>query len=437
MRKLDISMSLKKRAEKVIPHLTQTFSRAAPAFVEGVYPVYAEKGNGSHFTDVDGNEYLDYLLGLGPITLGYNYESVNNAILNQLKNGILFSLPHKIEVELSELLCQIIPHAEMVKLEKSGSNAVTGAVRAARAITKKERIAYCGSGGVWHDWYAAAISRNGGVPEFNKNLIKIFDYNDHDGLEQIFEDFPNQIGAIVLEPTVYEKPNQNFLKKVREIADKSHAILILDEIVTGFRFNLGGAQKHLGIKGDFVCFGKGMGNGLPISAITGPSEFMKIFDKLWVSTTNGSENLSIAGTISVVNEMKNKDTISYCWKNGSKLLDGWNNLSSNYDVDAKMHGYPIRMTLSCHDSQKLESPTMKSFILQEMVKQGIFMSAGPTFLSYSHSSEDIEFTLNAFENVCKFIKENITQDEYGKKLEGNMPKTIYSHTIHPTKKRES
>ena len=305
-RKLEKSFSLKERSKKVIPHLTQTFSRAAPAFVEGVYPVYAEKGNGSHFTDVDGNEYLDYLLGLGPITLGYNYPAMNNAILNQLKNGILFSLPHKIEVELSELLCKTIPNAEMVKLEKSGSNSVTEAVRAARAITKKEKIAYCGSGGVWHDWYAAAISRDGGVPDFNKDLIKIFDYNDYDGLEQIIEDNPDQVGSIVLEPTVYEKPDQNFLKKVREIADKNHSILILDEIVTGFRFDLGGAQKYFGIKGDFVCFGKGMGNGLPISAITGPSEFMKIFDKLWVSTTNGSENLSIAGTISVINEMKNQ-----------------------------------------------------------------------------------------------------------------------------------
>ena len=437
MRKLDVSISLKKRSEKVIPHLTQTFSRAAPAFVEGVYPVYAEKGNGSHFTDVDGNEYLDYLLGLGPITLGYNYSVVNNAILNQLKNGILFSLPHKIEVELSELLCQVIPNAEMVKLEKSGSNVVTGAVRAARAITKKEKIAYCGSGGVWHDWYAAAISRDGGVPEFNKDLIKIFNYNDSDGLEQIFEDFPNQIGTIVLEPTVYEKPDTVFLKKIRQIADKNNAVLILDEIVTGFRFDLGGAQKYFDIKGDFVCFGKGMGNGLPIAAITGPSEFMKIFDKLWVSTTNGSENLSIAGTISVVNEMKNNDTISHCWKTGTKLLDGWNKLSSEYDVNAKMHGYPIRMTLSCHDSQKQDSPSMKSFILQEMVKQGIFMSAGPTFLSYSHSLEDVKFTLNTFENVCKFIKENITHDEYEKKLEGNLPKTIYKRTILPTKKRLS
>jgi glutamate-1-semialdehyde aminotransferase len=178
IKKLNKSIELKERSKKVSPHFTQTFSRAAPTFVEGVYPVYAESANGSHFVDVDGNIFLDYLLGLGPITLGYNYKPVNDSIIEQLNKGILFSLPHKIELELSELICKTIPHSEMVKFEKSGSNAVTGAVRAARAFTKRDKIAYCGSGGVWHDWYASAISRNKGVPDFNKNLIKIFEYND-------------------------------------------------------------------------------------------------------------------------------------------------------------------------------------------------------------------------------------------------------------------
>ena len=399
---LEKSFTLKSRAEKIIPHLTQTFSRAATTFVEGVYPVYAESAKGSHFTDVDGNDYLDYLLGLGPITLGYNYTVVNEAIIQQLKSGMLFSLPHKVEVEMSELICQVIPHAEMVKFEKSGSNAVTGAVRAARAITNREKIAYCGSGGVWHDWYAIAISRNGGVPKFNKELISVFDYNDVDGLEQIFENNKNEIAAIVLEPTVYEKPENGFLSKVREIADKNNSILILDEVVTGFRFDLGGGQKYFDVKGDFVCFGKGMGNGLPISAISGPAEFMKIFDKLWVSTTNGSDTLSLAGTMATINEMKDHNTISHCWNVGSRLFEGWNKTSEKYGLNAKMHGYPIRMTMKCFDSNNEESLPMKSLILQELVKKGIFMSPAVSFISYSHSNDDVDSTISKFDEVCKF-----------------------------------
>ena len=438
MKSFDITKSneLKDRARKVIPHQTGTFSRASSSFIEGVYPSYIQSAQGSHFTDVDQNTFLDYLMGIGPITLGYNYEAVNEAVLSQLKEGILFSLPHPVEVELAELMCNTIPHADMAKFEKSGSNAVTAAVRAARYKTKREKIAYCGSGGVWHDWQAAMVSRDGGVPKFNKNLIKIFDYDDYEGLEQIFEDNPEEIAAIVLEPTIYEKPSNIFLKKVREIADKNNSLLILDEIVTGFRFDLMGAQKMFGIKGDLVCFGKGMGNGLPITAITGPEEFMKVFDELWVSSTNNSESLSMAGTIATINEMKTKKTIEHCWKMGTKLFEGWNKIADENNLNSKMIGYPIRMKLQCFDSKNNPSNDLKSLTIQEMIKKGIFMSPGVTFLSYSHTVQDIEFTLQSFNDICKNISNNISENQYHNHLEGNVPKTIWSMKIPPTKKHK-
>lgn len=431
---LEKSFEMLEKAREIIPHQTQTFSRAASSFIEGIYPVYVEHAHGSHFVDVDGNEFLDYLLGLGPITLGYSYPSVDDAILTQLKKGILFSLPHRIELELSELISQIVPHADMVKFEKSGSNAVTGAVRVARSFTKRDKIAYCGSGGVWHDWQGIMVSRNQGIPEFNKNLIKIFDYNDADGLEQIFIDNPDEIAAVVLEPTIYEKPDNNFLKKVRALCDENNSLLILDEIVTGFRFDLQGGQKFFDIKGDLVCFGKGMGNGLPIAAITGRTEFMREFDKLWVSSTNNSEALSLAGTLAVINEMKNNDTISHCWNMGSKLFDGWNKIVTSYGINAKMIGYPIRMNLKCYTSQEKESVELKALILQEFIKQNIFISPGPTFISYSHSEDDIQNTLTKLEEICKFIKEKIPDENFEKFLEGKLPKTIWTMDIKPTKK---
>ena len=428
------SFELLEKSRNLIPSQTQTFSRAASSFVEGVYPTYAASANGSKFVDVDGNEFIDYLLGLGPITLGYNYSPVNEAIISQLKNGILFSLPHTLEIELSELLCSLVPNAEMVKLEKSGSNAVTGAVRASRSITNREKIAYCGSGGVWHDWQAIMVSRNDGVPKFNRDLLKIFDYNDADGLEQIFEENPDQISCVIIEPTHFEKPKNDFLKKVRKLSTTNNSVLILDEIVTGFRFDIQGGQKYFEIDGDFVCFGKGMGNGLSISAITGKSEFMNEFDKLWVSSTNNSETLSIAGTIATINEMKMKNTISYCWKLGQKLFDGWNQTVSKYNIDAKMIGYPIRMTLQCFNSLKQESITLKTLILQELVKKGIFVSPGPTFISYSHSEEDIDETLLKLDEVCKFISQNVSNDDYEKFLKGKLPKTIWTMDMPSIKK---
>ena len=433
-RDLTNSKELQERAKNVIPHLTGTFTRSAHSFVEGVYPVYIKSAEGSHFTDVDGNKYLDYLCGIGPITLGYNYQKVNDAIIAQLKNGILFSLPHPLEVELSELISQTIPHAEMVKFEKTGSNAVTGAVRAARYITKRNKIAYCGSGGVWHDWWATVVSRDGGVPEFNRDLISIFDYNDIEGLEQIFENNPNQIAAIVLEPTIFEKPQKDFLKKVRKLADQNNTILILDEIVTGFRFDIGGAQKYFDIKGDLVCFGKGMGNGLPISAITGPAEFMKRFDDLWVSSTNNPETLSMAGTKAVINEMKEKNTISHCWEIGTKLFNNWNRITEENNLNIKMIGYPIRMKIECKNSQDKISESLKALFLQEMVKKGIFFPPGQCFLSYSHSDDDINDTLQKLEQSCQEIKNKVKDDDYQAHLEGIPPQIIWTMKMKSTKK---
>ena len=432
--KISISDDFKQRANKVIPHQTGTFSRSASHFVEGVYPSYIESAQGSHFTDVDGNEFIDYLCGLGPITLGYNYKPVNDAIVKQLKKGILFSLPHRIEVEASELFCRTIPNADKVKFEKTGSNAVTGAVRAARAITKRDIIAYCGSGGVWHDWQAAMVSRDGGIPKFNAELIKIFEYNDIEGLEQIFDDNPNQIAAIVMEPTSFEKPKKEFLQKVRKIADSNGTLLILDEVITGFRFDIQGGQKFFDVKGDLTCFGKGMGNGLPISAISGPDEFMKIFDELWVSSTNNSEALSLAGTVAVINEMKEKETISRCWETGEKIFNGWNKITEENGLNSKISGYPVRMDMQCFDSNEKPSPELKALILQEMVKNGIFISPSWIAISYSHTDEDIQKTLDTLNLVCEKIRNQVKDENFGQFLEGKMPTTVWTMKIMPTKK---
>ena len=183
---LEKSNSLKNRAQKIIPGLSQTFSKASYSFVEGTYPVFLKSGNGSHVFDVDDNEFIDYILGLGPVSLGYNYEPINHSIKNQLSNGISFSLPHYLEVEFSEKLQKIIPGSEMVRFAKTGSDAVTACVRAARAYTKKNHILYSGHGGVWHDWFTCITSRNEGIPEFNNELISVFEYDDLENLKQSF-----------------------------------------------------------------------------------------------------------------------------------------------------------------------------------------------------------------------------------------------------------
>ncbi|MGH2612575.1 MAG: aminotransferase class III-fold pyridoxal phosphate-dependent enzyme [Rhabdochlamydiaceae bacterium] len=429
------SFEYHRKSKKLIPSLTQTFSKASYTFVEGVFPIYAEKAKGSHFFDVDGNEYIDYLCGLGPIILGYAYGRVDKAIKEQLKNGILFSLPHKLEIGVAELLCEIVPTAEMVKFSKTGSGAATGSVRAARAITKRNKIAYCGSGGVWHDWYATIISRNQGVPEFNNKLILPFDYNDIEGLEYVFEKNKDQIACVFMEPTIFEKPVNSFLQKVKKLAHENDAILIFDEIVTGFRLSNGGGQEYFSIKPDMTVLGKGIANGMPLSAIVGKSEYMKIFDDVFFSTTYAGETLSLAAASATINEFKEKPVIKKIWQNGSMLMEKVNKISKEQFLGIELTGYPVRMKLVCKDSTGNDSILIKSLLIQEMVKRGIFMHPGVEYISFSHEKEDIEKTVDSFTDAISIIKRAIKEKKIKSYLDGKPINPVYT-IVKPSVKRK-
>lgn len=422
------------KARKLIPSLTQTFSRAPYTFVEGVFPVYAQSANGSHFIDVDDNEYIDYLCGLGPVILGHGYPRVVEAIKNQLEDGILFSLPHKLEIEVSESLCDIIPSAEMVKFSKTGSGSATGAVRAARAITKRDKIAYCGSGGVWHDWYASIISRNNGVPEFNYDLIYPFDYNDIEGLELIFEENKNEIACVFMEPTIFEKPTNSFLQKAKKLSGENDSILIFDEIVTGFRFSNGGAQELFGIEPDITILGKGIANGMPLSAVVGKSEYMKIFDDVFFSTTYAGDTLSLAASSATISEFKEKPVIKKIWENGSVLMEEFNKITNENSLSIQLTGYPVRMKLVGNDSSGNDSALLRSLLIQELVKRGIFMHPGVEYISFSHEKEDIQKTIDSLSDAISIIKKAVDENKINSYLEGNPIKSVYS-IIKPSVKK--
>jgi len=425
-RSLDNSFSYLEKSRKLIPALTQTFSRSASTFVEGIFPVYAKRANGSHFIDVDDNEYVDYLCALGPIILGYCYPRVNDSIKEQLEDGILFSLPHKLEIDVSELLCKMVPCAEMVKFSKTGSGSATGAIRGARALTNRDKIAYCGSGGIWHDWYATIISRNQGVPDFNKNLILPFDYNDIDALEYIFENNKEEIACVFMEATIFEKPEADFLKKVKKLAKDNGAVLIFDEIVTGFRLAKGGAQEFFGIEPDITVLGKGIANGMPLSAVVGKSEFMKIFDDVFFSTTYASDTLSLAAAKATIMEINEKPVIKRIWENGSQLMEEFNKITKENSLDIELLGYPVRMKIIGKDSQGNDSILLRSLLVQELVKRGIFMHPGVAFISYSHTKEDIKLTLNALSDSIPTIKKAVVEDKLMSYLDGKPSKPVYS-----------
>jgi glutamate-1-semialdehyde aminotransferase len=234
------SMEWIARAQRVIPGCAQTFSKMPGQYVQGLSPYAVDAGEGPYFFDVDGNRLLDYPMALGAVILGYNYPDVNKAVTRQLRKGVSFSLPHPLEIMLAEKLTSTIPSAEMVRFGKNGSDVTSGAIRLARAVTGRERVACCGYHG-WQDWYIGSTQMPRGVPEAVRALTHTFTYNDEASLAALLDAYPDQFAAVIMEPAG-QVPEPGFLERVKELAHKHGAVLIFDEIVSGFRLHLGGAQ---------------------------------------------------------------------------------------------------------------------------------------------------------------------------------------------------
>jgi glutamate-1-semialdehyde-2,1-aminomutase len=419
------SLKLKKKIRKLIPGCSQTFSKGPTQFVQGVAPVFLEKGKGSHVWDVDGNEYIDYAMALGPIILGHNYPAITEAVKEILEKGTTFSLPHRLEGELAEILCEIIPCAEMVRFGKNGSDATSGAVRVARAYTGRDKIACCGYHG-WQDWYIATTTRNKGIPEEVKKLTLIFEYNKIETLEKIFEENKDQIACVIMEPVGVVEPKDNFLQKVKELTHKNGAILIFDEVVTGFRFSLGGAQKYFNVIPDLACFGKAMANGYPISAIVGRREIMKLFEEVFYSFTFGGEIVSIAAAIATIKELKEKKVIEYIWEQGRKLKDGYNIFVRELGLEkyTQCIGYPPRTVITFKDEDGNEDLLLKSLFQQECIKRGILFT-GAHNICFSHTNKDIDYTLRVYRTVLEIIKDAIERNKVKELLEGEPVEPVF------------
>lgn len=414
-----------KRAKKLIPSCSQTFSKSVTQFSQGVSPVFLEKGMGSHVWDVDGNKYIDYSMALGPIILGHAYPTVNEAIIKQLEGGIIYSLPHPLEIELSGLLVEVIPCAEMVRFGKNGSDVTSGAVRAARAYTGRDKIACCGYHG-WQDWYIGTTTRNKGVPDAVRELTFTFEYNSIDSLKKIFNENKNEVAAVIMEPVGVVEPEDNFLEEVRDITYENGALLIFDEIITGFRLSLGGAQEYYKVIPDLACFGKAMANGMPISAVVGRREIMEIFDEIFFSFTFGGEVLSLAASIATINEIKGKDVIEHIWRLGRILKDGYNELSKKHSLESYTSciGLPPRTVITFKDAQGNESLEMKTLFQQEAIKRGILFS-GSHNICYSHSDEDIDYTLKVYDEVFKILSRAVEDEDFMKYIEGEIVQPVF------------
>lgn len=400
-RPLRESAKLFERAGESIFSLVQLYDEGSGDHVSGNYPKFIDRGKDAHIWDVDGNRYIDFDMGLGPVILGYCYEAVNKAIEEQLARGTHFSLVSPQEVEYAELAKKHIPCADKVRFLKTGSSACEAAVRTARAYTGRKHVIRGDYHG-WHEWTIAAENyRQGGILPEVRQFVHLCDYNDFDQFLRAFEENKNEIAAVIIEPVILEEPKNDFLTNLRDLCRSQGALLIFDEVVTGFRFDVGGAQKLVGITPDLAAFGKGAANGMPLSFVCGRKEIMDAVEKeIYLFTTFGGERLSLAAGIAVMKELEAKDVTGKIRDTGSALKDGVNGMAERMGLRISLMGMAPRLEFVFWDKRGRFDFKMKNIFMQECVKRGIFIG-WTVFPCYTHTKEDIAEALNVFEEAMK------------------------------------
>lgn len=414
------------KASNIIPGASQTFSKSHLQFPVGYAPQFAAKAEGAKIWDVDGNQYIDLVAGLLPIVLGYRDYDVNEAIKEQLNDGIVFSLASTLEEKLATLLCETIPCAEMVRFGKNGSDATSCAIRLARGYNGKTKVVAIGYHG-WHDWYVGSTSRNLGVPDSIGKLTLRCRYNDLEILEKLLKENYGDVSAVIMEPVSSELPKKGYLEGVRRLCDEQGVILIFDEVITGFRAAIGGAQELYGVIPDLACFGKAMGNGMPISACVGRKEVMSVAEEAFISSTFGGECLSLAAAIATITKLKKCNVIAGLWDKGKtvkrSILDGIriNQLQDIITID----GIDPWTILKFNDGYNHEASEFKTFVSLSMISKGVLLQSSNNIMA-ALSADDVDSVCKAYTETFIDLKENLRSKCLTKKFGHLNLKPIFS-----------
>ena len=428
------SRALFEKAQRLIAGQTQLLSRHPNMHAYGVSPIYAESAAGCRFTDVDGNEFIDMVGGTGIIYLGYCHPQVDAAAIAQIKKGIEYAVNSPLELELAELLIESVPCAEMVRYAKGGGDADAVAVRIARAYTGRDKVLFCGYHG-WHDWYIAANLADSeqldthllpgtpcaGVPRALAGTSIPFAYNDLDDLRNKLESNRGEVACVIMEAARSLQPVPGFLEGVRELCDAHEAVLIFDEVVTGFRYARGGAQEYFGVTPDMATFGKAVGNGYPIAVIAGRREVMRAVETSFISSSYWSETASMAAAIAIQQIIREDDVIGHIWKMGERFQEGIRKLCKDTGVPFTVSGLPPVFPLGL----QVENPApYRTLITQEMARRGVHLP-GQVYIMAVHTPEDIDIVLDTLKEVAPTLRQAIERGSVEGLLEVPVARPIF------------
>lgn len=416
-----------RRARKVIPSASQTYSKGYRYYCEGAAPALIDRGRGAHVWDVDGNEFVDTVMGLGAVTVGYCDPRVDRVIENQLKKGISFSQATVLETMLAEKLVSILPCAEQVRFVKNGSDATTAAIRLARAYTGRDVVLSCGYHG-WHDWSIGKTQNNRGVPVAVQNLTAKFRYNDLEDFERLLKDHRGKIAAVILEPVELEPPKKDFLETLRRLTQKEGIVLVFDEVVTGFRCHLSGAQAYFGVTPDLAAFGKGMANGAALSCVAGKKEIMNLIDEgAFISMTFGGETLALAAALETISILSEPNAYPYLWQIQEQWAKGIRELIAAHALEktATVTQFPAIPALLFNDfSPSVSGLDIQSYFQQEVLKEGV-LYLGPHNFCLAHTEADIRAVLGAYEIGLKKVPQALKKNNLSALLQGEKIRPVF------------
>ena len=421
----DKSKALKQKSHQLIPGGAHTYAKGDDQYPE-LAPGFLERGKGCHVWDLDGNEFIEFGMGLRSVTLGHAYEPVLEAAYQAMKSGINFNRPSSIEVEVAEKFLSFIDGAEMVKFAKNGSDVTTAAVKLARAYTGRDLVAICVDHPFYSvdDWFIGTTDMSAGIPQVIRDLTVKFHYNSIDEVKALFEEFPNQIACLFMEVERLEPPKPGFLQQVKEVCHANGTLLIFDEIVTGFRWDNGGAQKVHGVVPDLSTFGKALGNGFSIAALTGKKEIMELGglqhkkEKVFLlSTTYGAETHSLAAALATMKIYATEPVIEHLHHQGERLARGVNQSVQEHHLEEYfgLLGRPCALLYFTRNLEKQPSQPMRTLFLQEIIRHGII--APSLMTSYSHTDADIDHAIDAI-NEALYVYRKALDEGYEKYLVG-------------------
>jgi glutamate-1-semialdehyde aminotransferase len=363
-------------------------------------------------------------MALGPIILGYSDPGVNAAVHAQVDRGPVFSLCCPLEVEVAELLVSMIPCAQGVRFLKTGSEATTAAVRLARAFTGRDRVAQCGYHG-WHDWCIGHSGRNAGIPLSAQQLTHQWAYNDIASLERIFAEHPEQVAGVVMEPIGIEEPADGFLAAVRDIAHRHGALLIFDEIITGFRLAPGGAQEYFGVTPDLAAFGKGIANGYPLAALVGRGDIMEqIATTTFISSTFGGDAIALAAAAETLTRIQGGGVCEHLWREGGRVQDAFNTFAARDELPVRMVGLAPRRVLQFSGDIDIDANLLKGALWQECLDRGILMG-NANFISVAHDTEAVDLTIAAFDEAMSVVGDAYHRGAVARMLRGKPPGEVF------------